>query len=163
MKKIVIFMVLVIMLCGCSAAQTFEKVEDTLDQPVMGQMEKVSLTLPDSAASPVVNTDDGARLYLCDGYSLMVQTLSGGDMDRTVKALCGFDARNISLVESRKDGVKRYEWVWSAAGEAGDQVGRAVVIPDGGYHYCVSVMAPAQTAGALEQEWTALFDSLKVG
>ena len=122
----------------------------------------MSLTLPESAASPVVNTDDGARLYLCDGYDLAIQTLAGGDINRTVTDLCGYSADKVGLMESVQDGTKRYEWVWSAMGEEGDQIGRAVVLTQGDYHYCVSVMAPSELAGALEQEWTALFTSLRV-
>jgi len=162
MKKIVAILMLAVLLCGCSAAETFETVNDDMEQPVMGQVKKVSLTLPESAASPVVNTDDGARLYLCQGYDLAVQTLVGGDINRTVTALCGYETDKVRLMESNQDGDKRYEWVWSAVGEDGDQIGRAVVLAQGDYHYCVSVMALAQSAGALEQEWTALFASLRV-
>lgn len=162
MKKLAMFLMLIVLLCGCSAAETFETVDDGMEQPVMGQEMKVSLTLPESAASPVVNTDDGARLYLCDGYDLTVQTLAGGDINRTVTNLCGYSADKVRLMESAKDGIKRYEWVWSAVGEEGDQIGRAVVLAQGDYHYCVSVMAPSELAGALEQEWTALFASLRV-
>ena len=162
MKKIVVFLVLAALLCGCSAVETFETVNDDMDQAVMGQEMKVSLTLPESAASPVVNTEDGARLYLCQGYDLAVQTLAGGDINRTVMALCGYEADMVRLMESNKDGERRYEWVWSAVGEDGDQIGRAVVLAQGDYHYCVSVMAPAQSAGALEQEWSELFASFRV-
>ena len=163
MKKMIAVLVLAGLLCGCSAAETFETVDDGMEQPVMGQEMKVSLTLPESAASPVVNTGDGARLYLCDGYDLAVQTLAGGDMNRTVMALCGYSADKVHLIESLKDGQRRYEWVWSAVGEEGDQIGRAVVLVQGDYHYCVSVMAPSALAGSLEQEWTALFSSFRVG
>ena len=163
MKKIAIFLVLVILLTGCAAAETFESVDDNWVQPVMGQAQKVSLTLPESAASPVVNTDDGARLYLCDGYELAVQTLAGGDMSRTVTSLCGFTADQVRIMESSKDGQRRYEWAWSAVGEEGDVIGRAVVLAQGEYHYCVSVMASAELAGSLEQEWAALFGSFRVG
>jgi len=76
--------------------------------------------------------------------------------------LCGYETDKVRLMESNQDGDKRYEWVWSAVGEDGDQIGRAVVLAQGDYHYCVSVMALAQSAGALEQEWTALFASLRV-
>ncbi len=163
MKKMIVLFALAAVLCGCSAAETFETVDDGMEQPVMGQEMKVSLTLPESAASPVVNTDDGARLYLCDGYDLTVQTLAGGDINRTVTDLCGYSADKVRLMESARDGSKRYEWVWSAVGEEGDQIGRAVVLAQGDYHYCVSVMAPSELAGSLEQEWTALFASLRVG
>lgn len=162
MKKIAVLLVLTVLLCGCSAAETFETVDDGMEQPVMGEVRKVKLTLPPSAASPVVNTDDGARLYLCDGYDLAVQTLAGGDINRTVKALCGYSADKVRVMESSLDGDKRYEWVWTAATEEGDQIGRAMVLAQGGYHYCVSVMASAELAGSLEQEWTAVFASLRV-
>ena len=162
MKKIAVLLVLVVLLCGCSAAETFETVDDALEQPVMGQVRKVSLTLPQSAASPVVNTDDGARLYLCDGYDLAVQTLVGGDINKTVMALCGYSADHVRVMESSKDGNKPYEWVRSAVGEEGDQIGRAMVLAQGDYHYCVSVMASAELAGSLEQEWTQIFSSLRV-
>ena len=162
MKKWVSFVMLVVLLSGCSATETFETVNDQMEQPVMGQEKKVVLTLPDSAASPVVNTDDGARLYLCDGYDLMVQTLAGGDIHRTVTALCGYSADKVRIMESNKEGCKQYEWVWSTVGEEGDQIGRAVVLAQGDYHYCVSVMAPSALAGSLEQQWAEVFASLRV-
>ena len=160
MRKIVVLLLLGILLAGCSAAETFETVGDEVLTPVMGQEKQVMLTLPEGAASPVVNTEDGARLFLCDGYDLTVQTLAGGDLGRTVTALCGYSADRVQVMESEKDGCKRYEWVWTAAGEEGDQIGRAVVLVQGDYHYCVSVMAPASRAGALEAEWGEVFRSL---
>lgn len=160
MKKTWILLALVLLLSGCASTQTFETVEDDLVTPVMGQMKQVVLTLPKSAASPVVNTDDGSRLFLCDGYDLTVQTLVGGDLNRTVKQLCGYGASQVTVLESELGGSKRYEWVWTSAGEGGDQIGRAVVIADGQYHYCVCIMADAATAGMLDGEWTKILSGI---
>ena len=138
-------------------AETFETVGDDLLQPVMGQIRQIDLDLPESAAAPVMNEDDGGKLYLCDGYVLTVQTLDGGDLNRTVRNLSGFSVEDITILETHTQGIKRYDWVWSAAGEGGDQVGRAVVLDDGSHHYCVTVMADEQTAGSLDDQWTRLF------
>ena len=144
-------------LTGCGMAETFETVGDDLLQPVMGQIRQIDLDLPESAAAPVMNEDDGGKLYLCDGYVLTVQTLDGGDLNRTVRNLSGFSVEDITILETHTQGIKRYDWVWSAAGEGGDQVGRAVVLDDGSHHYCVTVMADEQTAGSLDDQWTRLF------
>ena len=65
-------------------------------------------------------------------------------------------------VETFEKGFHRWDWVWTAAGEGGDAVGRAAVLDDGVYHYCVSVMAEAGEAGALETQWSALMGSIEV-
>lgn len=148
-----------LLLTGCGAEETFETVGDDMVQSVMGQMHQIALTLPDDAAAPVVSDENGGRLYLCDGYVLTVQTLDGGDLDRTARTICGYGAEKLDVVETAPAEVKRYDWVWTSAGEGGDHVGRAAVLDDGAYHYCVSVMADAQTAGALEGRWSALFAS----
>ena len=162
MKKIWIIVILVLVLTGCGATETFETLSDDIVKPVMGVEKQIVLTLPKSAAAPVVNTADGSRLFLCDGYDLTVQTLAGGDVSRTVKRLCGYDMEKVTVLESSKGGQKRYEWVWTAAGEGGDQIGRAVVVSDGDYHYCICAMADAVTAGVLDQEWSSVFASVKL-
>lgn len=160
MKKIWLLVAAVLLLSGCAAAETFETVSDDLVAPVMGQEKHVVLDLPDSATSPVVNTADGGRFFMCDGYDLFVQSMTGGDLSRTVKQVCGYTLDCVTILESNKDGIHRYEWVWTSAGEGGDQIGRAVVLSDGNYHYCVSVMADAETAGTLDAEWTKVLGNI---
>ena len=162
MKKLAILLLISVLLSGCGTRETFETVSDNVIQSVMGVEREVELQLPSHAASPVVNTDDGGKLYLCDGYALTVQTLSAGDLDRTVRSLSGFGADQVAVMETAMQSVKRYEWVWSAAGEGGDQMGRALVLDDGNRHYCLTVMAQAQAAGALESEWSGIFSSFRL-
>ena len=160
MKKCWLVMCLMVTLTGCGAVETFETMQDEYLQPVMGQMRQINLTVPISAAAPVMNDENGGRLYLCDGYVLTLQTLEGGDLDRTARAVSGFGCEKLSVVETAISGGKRFDWVWTAVGEGGDHIGRVAVLDDGTYHYCVSVMADADTAGALEAEWSGLFSSV---
>ena len=160
MKKWLAMVLICTLLTGCAAAPTFETVGDDVLIPVMGQARQVVLRLPEGAAIPVVNSEDGSRLFLCDGYDLMILTLNGGDLNATVKSVCGYDTGKVTVLQSQTEGVKRYEWVWTTAGEGGDQIGRAVVLSEGAYHYCVCAMAEAATAGGLEREWTEIFNSI---
>lgn len=162
MKKCWIGVLFALLLTGCSA-ETFETVDDEIIQPVMATAEELSLTLPESAAAQAIQGEDGGKLYFCEDYVLTVQTLSGGDMERTAKSLCGFGTEELSVLETTAGENRRRDWVWTAAGEGGDQLGRAMVIDDGHYHYCVTVMAEAEAAGNLEAEWNALFSSVRIG
>ena len=163
MKKWWICLCFMVFLTGCAAAETFETVADDLIQPVMAPAAQIGLELPESASTQTALGSDSDRLYFCDGYTVTVQTLDRGDLERTAKNLCGFDTDSLKIVETVNDGKKRWDWVWTAAGEGGDAVGRAAVIDDGNYHYCVTVMADAEEAGNLEAEWTELFRSFHIG
>ena len=55
-----------------------------------------------------------------------------------------------------------YHKVWTAAGEGGDQLGRAQILSDGEFHYVVAVMADCTASGTLAETWQALFDSFGV-
>lgn len=160
MKKCWICVFAALLLTGCGTRETFETVNDEILQPVMAPAGELSLQLPQSATAQAVQSEDGAKLYFCDDYVLTVQTLDGGDMERTARELCGFKTDSLRVMETVSGEYKRRDWVWTAAGEGGDHIGRAAVLDDGHYHYCVTVMADAGAAGDLEPEWNALFGSL---
>lgn len=163
MKKCWILLVLVLCLSGCGDRETFETVGDELLQPVMAQMAQVSLALPEEALVSVIRNEDGGALYFCGNYTAAVQTLESGDLSRTVRTVSGYDAEALSILETKQQEMKRYEWVWTAAGEKGDQICRAAVLDDGSYHYCLTVTADAADAGKLETQWNSLFDSFTLG
>ena len=162
MKKCWIWVLLVLLLSGCGAKETFETVDDDMILPVMAPAAQLNLTLPESAAAQALQSEDGGSLYFCDGYVLMVQTLSGGDMERTAKELCGFGTDSLNIMETVTGDSRRRDWVWTSADEGGDSIGRAMVLDDGRFHYCVTAMASAETVGALEAEWNALFSSVRI-
>lgn len=159
MKKMWVAAMLCLVLTGCGTVQTFEtlgQIQHQTDEiPAMGT---VSLTLPQSASKEALASGDNT-LYHCDGYTLMLQTMTSGDFSRTVQSLSGFRADDLTVMETRTGAYQRYDWVWTAAGEGGDVLCRAAVLDDGSYHYCLCVMAPAQEAGRLQPEWAEVFHS----
>ena len=163
MYKICCLLILVIVLLfGCSAQTTMETILDVDDYPVISQLRKLEIELPKEASVSTLQSEDGGRLYLCDDYTITVQTLDGGDLSRTLRQLTGFTKDNLTVMETEVDGIKRCSCVWSAAGEGGDYVGRALVLDDGKNHYTVSVMAEFSQAGNLSAKWKELFDSVKL-
>ncbi len=160
MKKCWILLVLAVFLSGCGAQQTFETIADVYSDADAAQMQQVVLELPEDAAVCTIEHDTAGKLYLCDGYSVIVQTLSAGDLDRTVQELTGFSKDALMIVETVQNGTICYEFVWTAAGEGEEQIGRAAVLDDGAYHYTVSVMAEASNAGRFSDAWQGMFDSI---
>lgn len=163
MRKMWIFvMAAVLALAGCADQEVFEQVQDVY-APQSQNPAQVMVTLPDDAAAPAMGSEENGELYFCDGYTLTVQTLAGGDLDRTLQAMTGFRSDGLTVLETTVSGLDRYECVWSSAGEGGDQVGRLLLLDDGAYHYVVTVMADAEAAGDLRDTWDAIFGSVSLG
>ena len=159
MKKLVLVLLCSFLLTGCQATPTFETLGPVQHQAdVAPAMAEVQLSLPETADTAVFQ-QQGNTLYHCEGYTLTVQTCASGDMSATIKELSGFSPEKLTVLETAAGEHKRYDWVWTAAGEGGDVLCRSAVLDDGNYHYCMTVMAPAQQAGALTEEWNNLFCS----
>ncbi len=158
MKKLSILCVLLLLLSGCGGENVFETVEDVY-APVAETPKKVSVALPDSAAVTTVAGSSGT-LYVCDGFTVAVETLIGGDLNKTVKTVTGFSLDRLTVMERKQDGITAYRCVWTAAGEGGDQVARSLILDDGKFHYAVTVMAPAEDGAALEDAWQEIFSSV---
>lgn len=162
MKKICLILGMCFMFTGCATVETFETLGQIRHEsdaaPAMGS---VLLTLPESAAKEAFS-NDGDKMYECDGYTLVLQTLSSGDFHKTVQSLSGFSVDDLTVMESQAGDHKRYEWVWTAAGEGGDVLCRATVLDDGNYHYCLCAIAPAQNVGSLQAEWNEVFHSFQL-
>lgn len=162
MKRLWWILLTVVLLCGCSAQQAAETVCDELLLGTMAPQKELSVKLPPNAAKSALAAEDGAQLYFCDDYTLTVQTGVSGDLDRTARDLCGYGTGQLTVMETKTGGTKRYDWTWTSAGEGSVQVGRAAVLDDGDYHYCVSVMADEAGISSLDDQWDALFASLEL-
>lgn len=158
MKKILCMLIAVMFLAGCSV-QTFEKVEDMNDVQAMATPATLLMDLPEEAAAPAMKGSSGT-LYFCGDYDIMVEVMPSGNLDNTLQTLTGFGRNELELVQTIRCGADCYEGVWSAAGEAGDHVGRVLVLDDGSFHYCVSVMAMAEDISACADDWNALLTSV---
>lgn len=158
MKKLCVLICVLLMLAGCSQ-QTFETVTDLHQDGPLPQAKSICLDLPKEAALPTMESEESGKLYLCDGYSIAVQTLSGGDLDGTLRQLTGFSRDALTVMERKTGDISRYDCVWTAAGEGQDQTCRCVVMDDGIYHYAVTVMADSADAGKLQQTWQSILGS----
>ena len=158
MKKMVAILLIVLMLSGC-AVQTFEKVEDDNDITAMAEPATLLVDLPEDAAVPAMQGATGS-LYFCDGYDIMVEIMASGNLNDTLQSLTGFGQDELEMIRTRRCGVDCYEGAWSAAGEAGDHVGRVLVLDDGKFHYCVTVLTLAEDAGSCAEDWKEILDSV---
>ena len=162
MKKCwILLAVFGLLLTGCGAEETFETVADENVAQVVAQQKQIYVELPGEAASPAVESDSG-RLYLCANYEISIQILDGGDMEETVRTLTGYDMDALTVMNTEKEELDCLEFVWASAGETGDMVGRAMVLSDGSYHYCLTVMGDADTAAQNRAVWDEMFASFRL-
>lgn len=161
MKKCFILLMLTLLLAGCRSEETFETVSDDLVQPVMAQPGFICVDLPGETAMPVIENNNG-RVYVCNDYEIVLQTVAAGDLEQTMQLVSGHTREEMTVVETQTDGLDRYEFVWAAAGETGDCTGRGVILDDGQYHYCMSVLKNAQTSEKSQINWDQVFSSFCV-
>ena len=152
MKTLWILLALASLLCGWTSEETLETISDDIVQPVMAQPGEISVRLPDNAVAPVLESDS-EQVYLSEDYEIIVETVSGGDLSATIQRISGYTPDNLTVMETAQDGAKRYDFVWASAGENGDQLGRAVILDDGNYHYCLSVLRDADTTEKSQIVW----------
>lgn len=166
MKKLFCIGILCALLTGCAAEETFETVADAYIQPVDAIRREIYLSLPDNIAAPAFISENADRLWLCDGFTATVCTMESGDVDATVRAVSGYGADDLLLLETEQDTpqlkLKRLDFVWSSAGEGGTQIGRAAILDDGNYHYVLTCMAPEALGGELQGTWDRVFTSFQV-
>ena len=160
MKKWLI-LALAVLLCGCAKTE-YETMAD--EYTPLPPEEKARMVLNFSGEQEVSGLEgtDSESIYFCDGFTLTKQTLEAGDLDKTLRAVTGYSRENLSIMTQTQDGCKRYDFVWSCAGEGGDQVCRGSILDDGSYHYVVTAMASQEKAGELRATWNELFASFTV-
>lgn len=160
MKRMLLMILCAWALAGCAGPETYETMTDLYYAPPLPEPAEIALWLPENGTLSVLENEETGTIYLCDGYSVSVQTLASGDMDATLSAVTGYDKANLHGIGWQRDGLSRYECAWASAGEGGDQVGRTVVLDDGIYHYAVTVMGQAELAGSMSDTWMAITDSV---
>ena len=65
-------------------------------------------------------------------------------------------------METKAGDNQCYEFVWTAATDLGEQVGRAMILDDGIYHYTVTATAPAEKAAEYQEMWNGMFESVNL-
>ena len=159
MKRVLIVCMMVFLLAGCKTQETFETVEDAIPvEPVASPMQFFAV-LPDATATPTFQDDHGGELYVCQDYTISKQILESGDLEKTVRTLTGQGTQDLQIIETNQEGCERYDFVWTAAGEDGLQLGRACILDDGNYHYTLSTMVREETADNFRETLQEMFQS----
>lgn len=159
MRKLWIIPLIVLLLCGCSKETMLETVNDEQAEQVISAVQRVQLHLPSELSAPALQSQENGTLYLCDDYSVTVQTRQSGDLRKTIRTATGLEQENLQIQTTRQDNVKRYQFMWTANGEQGIEVGRTCILDDGVYHYVLTALAPEETAGQVQQTWREIFAS----
>lgn len=154
-KRWLWMIVLAVLLCGCKAEETLETVSDEWIVPVMAQPREISVRLPDNVVVPVME-QDGRKLYMGQNYEILLETLAAGDLNDTIRTISGFEKEQLTVLQTRQEELDRYEFVWTATGERGELLGRAVILDDGNYHYCMTVLRDAEESIVV---WQDVFSS----
>ena len=161
LRMIAAVMICTALLCGCAAEETYETIADEMVLPVMARPREISVDLPGNAVAPVFN-GEGAQLYLSDGYEMILETVASGDLRATIRTISGYEKEKLTVLETMEGDIRRYEFVWTSAGETGDRLGRAVVLDDGRYHYCMSVLRDAEGEKKSQIVWDEVFGSFSL-
>lgn len=159
MKKLLIIPLLALLFAGCGGEKTMETVSDVQAAPVAATMQRVQLQLPPELSAPALQSEESGTLYLCDDYSVTVQTVDSGDLSKTIRTVTGMEKEELQLQKTQKGNAKCYQWVWTTNGENGIQVGRGCVLDDGSYHYVLTAMADEAVAGQVQSTWREIFAS----
>jgi hypothetical protein len=161
MRKIVWILTLSLVLCGCGAQETMETVADEMVVPVLAEPREIFVALPEDSALPVMESENGT-LYICRDYDVMIQTVEAGDLDETVRRVSGFGVEDLTVIETGEGELDRYEFVWTSAGELGQQIGRATILDDGTWHYVLSATMDAKKIGEYQEVWNGIFESFSL-
>lgn len=163
MKKYCLLLLCSLVLTGCTQAKNYETVMDSQVEQIPAEKMEIVVNLPGEASNTVMSSDSGEKFYFCDGYTLSLRTADSGDLRKTVLDVCGFSPEQLPMVETVQGDAKRYAFVWTSAGENGDQIGRCAILDDGNYHYIVTAMADASVSGDLtDGPWREIFNSFRI-
>ena len=158
MKKLMIVGLVLMLLSGCTSQETIEQVSDVW-VPETPEAREVSLSLPEDASAEVMEKDNSGKLYMCDGYTVSLYTTASGDLDKTLREFTGFSKDSLQVIETKIGKLKRYDCVWSAAGEGDDQINRMAILDDGNYHYVLTATGNVTAAKELNSIWQKIFNS----
>ena len=162
MRRILIFSMLLFLLTGCGAQETFETIGNAYQESGMSDLWQIAVDMPVEMAMPVMETEGADKLYLGDGFTLSTHVNEGGDISRTLLEHTGLSKDKLDIISTDCGDWKRYDAAWTSAGEGGAQTGRISVLDDGKNHFVMLAMTPSENAGEVTQLWQPIFRSFRL-
>ena len=161
MKRICLFLLAMMLLTGCGSKEVYETVTDELVVAASAQPREIRFDLAQEPVMPAMETDAG-QLYLCGDFDVMLQTMESGDLNSTVYQVSGFAPEELTLIQTGTGEVEKYEFVWSAATDEGQQIGRCTILDDGYFHYALSATVDAGLIEEYQEIWNGIFESFEL-
>lgn len=161
MKVMMILLMTLLILTGCSQAQMYETITDEPVAAVSAQPREIRFDLAQEPVLPAMESD-GGQLYLCGDFDVMIQTLDSGDLNDTVFRVSGFTPEELTLIQTASGDVDKYEFVWTSVTEEGHVIGRATILDDGNYHYALSTTVDAELIEEYQEIWNGIFESFEL-
>lgn len=162
MKKLWVIPLIALLLSGCASEQALETIGDEQVTPVVATAQRILVQLPEELSAPALQNEQTGELYLCDDYSVTVQTVEAGDLNKTIRNATGMERKDLQIMQTQQGSVKRYQWVWAVNGENGIQVGRCCVLDDGAYHYVLTALADEEKVAGVQPSWQEIFTSFRL-
>lgn len=159
MRKLLGLLLVVLVFSACGQAETMETVADVWDVPAAAIPRQMYAELPEDGSMEALEGDTG-KMYMTGDDCLSLETFASGDLDATLTRLCGRGKDGLTVLETKQSGIKRYDFTWAAAGEAGEMLGRGAILDDGDYHYCMTALYPA--GESRDPKWNGIFDSFRL-
>ena len=162
MKKLWALALVALFLTGCGGEKSLETITDVQDTPVVSTTQQILVQLPPELSTPALQNSENGTLYMCEDYSLVIQTVESGDLARTIQNATGMKKEDLQIVQTQQGSAKRYQWVWTANGETGAQIGRGCVLDDGAYHYVITALVDEALAKEVQPVWKEIFASFRL-
>lgn len=149
MKKWIVSVLLVsaVVLCGCSV-ENFEPMLDVHSPSDQVTPQKMQIKLPEDAALSVMYGETGT-LYYGENYEVSIETYPSGNISQTMCNVTGRKMEELTVMQIPVAQGNSYRCGWSVTDGEGDRIGQCIIIDDGRYHYCLSVLADADAASEL--------------
>ncbi len=153
MKKLWVLLA-VVLLAGCQA-RDYETLSDAYveQQPQPGEL----FFLVPADGTVMTCSQPGEELYLWEGCTLSVRRRTAGDLDATLREVTGYGREALSPLQWEENGLDYTACAYVCAGEGGDRLGRTLVLDDGAWHYCLTLLVEADRA----EEYSSLWENLK--
>ena len=160
MKRIIVILLLLTGLWGCSAEPVYETIGNVWDNPQL-QSTPASIELAvEGAQMAVMETDGNRKSYQVGNWMLWTEVRDGGDVLATMRDLTGLD--DPQIISYPVGQYQCHETAWAVENEEGERVVRTAVISQGQYHYCLSIKAPQEEARQVGSFFTQLLKSVHI-
>lgn len=137
MKRLVLFLPLVFLLCACAHRSeiVWETVDDDLSETVGAWSDTYAIFVPtaDDVAVFAPTAAQTETVYAPESgdYTMVTKTYLAADLESAVRQLSGFGASELQIVQTTRHGLPEYRFAWyEPSGESG-RVCRADLIMDG--------------------------------